>query len=171
MVTTTPLGLWGWLATATYVAGWSLIPVLDRRAMDTGAPQHALTMVVFLVAALILSVYVLIFTDKPSDAIGSALHNAYSFSSAATTAAVYVAYFAILGSQGVMYVILLQPALLAGQTVLASVVLREPLDRWTVSGIAVMLFGMLVYNGPYVIGMFSPHLPQGHEALPPPSPM
>ncbi len=144
------LGLRGLLATAAYVAGWSAIPVLDRRAMDTGAPQHALTLVVFSVAALLLAAYVFIFTDAPADAIGTAAHNAYALGSAAATAAVYVAYFDVLGSRGVLYVVMLQPALLAGQTALAAAVLREPLDRWTLSGVAVMAAGMVVYNGAYI---------------------
>ena len=145
------LGLRGWLATVAYVAGWSAIPVLDRRAMDTGAPQHALTLVVVSVAALLLAAYVLIFTDAPADAIGAAAHNAYALGSAAATAVVYVAYFDVLGSRGVLFVVMLQPALLAGQTALAAAVLREPLDRWTLSGVAVMAVGMLVYNGAYLV--------------------
>lgn len=132
-----------WLATAVYVIGWSAIPLLDRRAMDTGAPQHSLTLVVFSLCALLLAVYVLIFTDSPSDAIGAASHNPYALCSAAATSAVYVAYFYVLGERGVLFVVMLQPALLAGQTVLAAAVLREPLDRWSLFGIAVMGSGML----------------------------
>ena len=140
-----------WIATATYVAGWSAIPVLDRRAIDGGAPEHALTLVVFSLAALMLAAYVLILTDAPADAIGAAAHSPYALASAAATAGVYVAYFDVLGSRGVLFVVMLQPALLAGQTALAAVVLREPLDRWSLSGIAVMALGMVVYNGASIL--------------------
>ena len=61
----------------------------------------------------------------------------------------------MLGSRGVLYVVMLQPALLAGQTALAAAVLREPLDRWTLSGVAVMAAGMVVYNGAYIADALS----------------
>lgn len=136
-----------WLATAAYVAGWSVIPILDRRAIDSGASQHALTLLVFSLAALILCAYVMIFTDKPADAIAGVSRNAYALGSAAVTAGVYLAYFDVLGSRGVLFVVMLQPALLAGQTLLAWAVLREPLDAWSLSGVVVMAAGMLVFNG------------------------
>ena len=140
------------LAVAAYLACYSVIPVLDKLALET-VQQHALTWVVLSLATLVMSAYALLFTDAPCDAAGVAVRSPYVLASGAITTLWYLAYFYILADKGVLFVVMLQPVLLIAQTGLAVAVLREPIDRWNVAGIGVMAGGIVVYNMAYLLSV------------------
>lgn len=129
---------------AAYVAIWTVIPVLDKIALRA-AEQQALTWTVFCLAFLLLTACTL-FTDNAAENMSAALHSPWALSSGALTAAVYLAYFALLHERGVVYIVVLQPVIIVLQTAAGVVLFKDPLDRWNVAGGLVMLIGMAVYN-------------------------
>jgi len=133
------------LLTALYVAGWSLAPTLDGVALRT-VEQHALAWCVFSGGALVFSASVLIFSDRPMDAADAALHSPAALGSALATAAAQLAYFGLLDLRGVQFVVMLLPALLVTQTLTAYAVFREPLGPWELSGMGIVVAGLVVYT-------------------------
>lgn len=137
------------VSVVAFMACFSTIPVLDRLALAR-VGQHALTWLVLALASLLMTTYVLIFTDSPATAAYDASRSPYALGSGALTALLYVAYFRVLADRGMLFIVTLQPLLLATQTVLAVVVLRESVDAWNIAGICVIVVGTVVYNGAYL---------------------
>lgn len=136
-----------------YVLAWSAIPLLEKLALRT-AQQHALTWCVFALGFVFMSAYVLIFTEHPKDKLGEALYCGWIWCSTCLTTVVYITYFELLQAKGVVYIVMLQPLLLIGQTLSSIVVFKDQIDRWNIAGMVVVLFGMVLYNGGHLYEKF-----------------
>lgn len=135
---------------ALYVLSWSAIPVLEKLALRT-AEQHALTWSVFALGFVFMSTYVLVFTEQPRERLGAALYCGWIWGSSGLTTVVYITYFELLQAKNVIYIVMLQPLLLIGQTVLSVLVFKDRVDRWNIAGMVVVLVGMVLYNGEQVL--------------------
>lgn len=132
--------------TIIYVVGWSLIPTFDKLALRT-ADQFALTWSVFMLCFIFMSTYFFIFTADVNTTAQGAIYNKYTLISAGGTTIVYISYFVLLNTKGVLYIVVLQPLLIGLQAIAGMLILKETLNVWNWCGMAVIIMGMLVYNG------------------------
>lgn len=137
---------WQAALAAVYLAGWAAIPVLDKFALrDHGEVYLAWS--VFALSAAFVAVYGILFEEgNYVRAAGRAMASGYVLASAVCTCTVYAVYYILLDARGVLLIVMLQPAILIAQAVLAAIVLREHVTAWNAGGIAVMLLGMLLFN-------------------------
>lgn len=101
-----------------------------------------------------MSTFFFIFTDDISTTTQSAIYNIYTFISAGSTTVVYLSYFALLNTKGVLYIVILQPLLIGLQAIINMVIFKEKLNLWNWCGMGIIMLGMLVYNGQELKSIF-----------------
>jgi len=133
------------ILSSLYLAGWSVIPIFDKYALKT-ITSPILTWFVFFLSTVFMTVVLVLFTEDYLRDMGRSFRSGYAIASAVSTCIVYNTYYVLLNTKGVVYIVLLQPVLLITQTLLGVTLLKEPLSRWNILGMVIILLGILVFN-------------------------